>query len=234
MAPGWPGRRALDTLIQLAVPLFIVAATICRFVGEPRADPLERLARVLDHQTTGQMSQLDQTYLSVLSQLLAGVEEHEDEERDELCRDFRQIVGSMVLLADPLSTVSLAKLLCTTKRKVERQLYLLHSVICVPLDPDTPIHLLHLSFREFLVKQSKCRQRWFAIDENTTHQYLLDRCLALLQSSEGSYKDICQLGRPGVRREEVNKAIVNHYIPPHLQYACRCWVYHLQHSGRKI
>jgi hypothetical protein len=41
-------RQALSTLTQLAVPLFIVAATICRFVGDLNGNPLKRLVKILD------------------------------------------------------------------------------------------------------------------------------------------------------------------------------------------
>lgn len=152
----------------------------------------------------------------MLSQLLAGLAEPDDEERDQLCHSFRQIVGFIVLLADPLSTVSLAKLLSTTKRKVDRQLHLLRSVHCVSSDPNAPVYPFHLSFREFLVKHSKDRYQWFAIDETNTHQYLIDRCLALLQGPDGLCKDICRLGRPGAKRKEIDDAAVNVYIPRYL------------------
>jgi hypothetical protein len=52
-------------LIHLATPLFIVAAMICRFVGNIGNDPRTQLATVFKHQTTGQMSQLKRTYLPV-------------------------------------------------------------------------------------------------------------------------------------------------------------------------
>jgi hypothetical protein len=60
-------------------------------------------------------------------------------EKDKICRDFREIVGSIVLLANPLSTFSSAKLLNITKRKLDYQLYLLHFVLCIPLDPIAPV-----------------------------------------------------------------------------------------------
>ncbi|RMZ88459.1 hypothetical protein DV736_g4311, partial [Chaetothyriales sp. CBS 134916] len=66
------------------------------------------------------------------------------------------------------------------------------------------------------------------------HAYLSDKCLALLQSPGGLRKDICQLQHPGVRREHIDETTVIKHIPPYLQYACRYWVYHLQHSGCKI
>lgn len=47
LAPDWPGRQTLGSFIQLSVPLFIVAATISRFIGDRRGDPYDRLATFL-------------------------------------------------------------------------------------------------------------------------------------------------------------------------------------------
>lgn len=126
LAPDWPGPQALGTLTQLAVPLFIVAATICRFVSDLNGNPVKRLIQILD-QPIGQRSQLERTYLPVLSQILASVED--DEEREKLSHNFRNIVGSIILLANPLSTLSLAKLLYIKKADVDGQLRCLHSVL---------------------------------------------------------------------------------------------------------
>lgn len=232
LAPDWPGRAALQTMAQLAMPLFIVAATICRFVGDPLGDPFERLASVLRHQTAGQISQLERTYLPVLDQLVVGVEE--PDEKHKLWSDFREVVGSIVLLANPLSSVSLSISLNTTKRKVDHQLRLLHSVLCVPPDPNSTVQLLHLSFREFLVQNQDGRQRPFTIDKTSTHRYLANKCLALLQGPDGLRKDICSLGHPGAQQQDVDQAIVDLHIPQHLQYACLFWVHHLQLSGWRI
>ena len=232
LAPDWPGAQALGTLTQLAVPLFIVAATVCRFVGDLNSNPRKRLDIILER-PIGQRSQLERTYLPVLRQIPLGAEDVEENEK--LCRGFRDIVGSIVLLANPLSSVSLAKLLCIERTDVDRQLRCLHSVLSVPSDPHTPIHLLHLSFREFLVKKGRSDLgRQFAIDESTSHGYLADKCLARLQSSEGLRKDVCQLERPGALRNEIGNATIDAHIPQHVQYACRYWVYHIQHSGRKV
>ncbi|KIX03042.1 uncharacterized protein Z518_06592 [Rhinocladiella mackenziei CBS 650.93] len=232
LAPDWPGTQALSTLTQLAVPLFIVAATVCRFIGDIKGNPTKRLAKILD-QPIGQRPQLELTYLPVLSQMVAGVQD--DEEREEFCHNFRRIVGSIVLLTNPLSIICLARLLDIDEADIDDQLRSLHSVLWVPTDNHTPVHLLHLSFREFLMKKSHSDLgRPFMIDESTAHGFLADKCLALLQSSEGLHKDICQLRRPGVLRKEIDNATIEAYIPGHVQYACRSWVHHVQHSGRKI
>jgi hypothetical protein len=234
LASNWPGRAALQILAQTAVPPFIVAATICRFVGDQRGDPSDRLATVLRYQTQfiGQMSGLERTYLPVLSQLIVGVEE--GHEKDKIYLDFREIVGSIVLLANPLSTYSLAKLLNITKRKLDHQLLPLHSVLCVPTNLSAPVQLLNLSFRDFLVQKQQGQQGAFRIDEATAHRYLAEKCLALLQGPDGLRKDICRLGHSGVQRQDIDPKIVDLYIPQHLQYACRYWVHHAQHSGWRI
>lgn len=60
----WPGKEVLQILTNMAVPLFIVAATVCRFVGE--GNPRTRLEKFLEMKSIGAMSQMEQTYLSVL------------------------------------------------------------------------------------------------------------------------------------------------------------------------
>ncbi|OAP55758.1 hypothetical protein AYL99_09910 [Fonsecaea erecta] len=230
-APGWPDPQDLNTLTRLAVPLFIVAATICRFVGDVRGNPVKRLAQILN-QPIGQKPQLELTYLPVLSQILVGVKDVE--EQKELLHNFRRIVGSIVLLADPLSAASLARLLDVESTEVYLHLRFLHSVLWIR-DDDTPIHLLHLSFREFLTQRvpSDASQP-FQIVECKSHRYLADRCLVLLGSSTGLRKDICRLGDPGSLRTEIDAALIERCIPQHLQYACRYWVYHAERSGHKI
>lgn len=49
----WPGDTVLQTLAERAVPLFIVGATICRFVGNPLEDAIDQLERLLRFQGTG-------------------------------------------------------------------------------------------------------------------------------------------------------------------------------------
>jgi hypothetical protein len=66
----WPGQENIQALVEMAVPLFIFAATVCRFVGDPRWDPKKRLATILESQTASQASKLDRTYLPILTSCL--------------------------------------------------------------------------------------------------------------------------------------------------------------------
>ncbi|OJD13015.1 hypothetical protein ACJ73_09262 [Blastomyces percursus] len=75
LPPDWPGQRRLDVLVDMALPLFIFAATLCRFVGDPRFHPEKRLEMVLKYRTAAQTSKFDKTYLPVPDQLLTNLDD---------------------------------------------------------------------------------------------------------------------------------------------------------------
>lgn len=97
----WPGDKRLQALVDMAVPSFIIAATVCRFVGDSDWDPRERLETILQFPGIGKLEQMAQTYLPVLTQLSTRLKNSHDKNR--LYQEFRMIVGSVVLLAEPLS-----------------------------------------------------------------------------------------------------------------------------------
>ena len=67
----WPGNKRLQALVDMAVPLFIIAATVYRFVDDSDWDPRERLETILQFLSIGKSEQMAQTYLPVLTQLSA-------------------------------------------------------------------------------------------------------------------------------------------------------------------
>ena len=54
----WPGNQKLQALADVAVPLFIVAATICRFVADSAWDPREQLETILHFPGFGKLEQM--------------------------------------------------------------------------------------------------------------------------------------------------------------------------------
>lgn len=131
----WPGDKRLEALVDMAVPLFIIAATVSRFVGDSDWDPRERLETILQFTSIGQLEQMEQTYLPVLTQLSARLKNTQD--KDKLHQEFRMIVGSIVSLAEPLCRQSLAALLNISPDTIALRLRPLHSVLQIPL---TQIH----------------------------------------------------------------------------------------------
>ncbi|KAK6360393.1 hypothetical protein TWF730_006535 [Orbilia blumenaviensis] len=233
----WPGNKEVQKLVKLAAPSFIFAATVTRFIGgkKPEWNPERKLNIVLKYGTTG--SPMDRTYLPVLRQLDADVDISESQ-LEEFRQEFREIIGTIVILKDPLSTPSLAKLLDIDIRQINGKLVHLHSVFNIPTDFNLPVRLLHLSFREFLIDPKKRRDEadnkrnddfWFWIDEAKTHTMISEKCLNLL--SKCLKKNICSLDYPGMLREHVKQTVIKDNLPKHIQYACLYWPYHLEHGA---
>ncbi|KAI9768893.1 MAG: hypothetical protein M1839_003847 [Geoglossum umbratile] len=227
----WPGEKNIQTLVELATPLFIFAATMCRFVADPRWDPRKRLAHILEYQTASQASKLDRTYLPILNQLLV---DQDEVEKEKLAIDFQEIVGTIAVLASPLSIISLASLLGIPEDDVARRLDLLHSVLSIPTNRAAPVRLLHLSFRDFLLDRQKREKSLFWVDERKTHERIAGKCIQLMSISKCLRKNICNLQGPGMFQSEIDSQFIDVCLPAEVRYACRYWVYHLEQSKSGI
>lgn len=227
---NWPGQTEVRKLIKIVIPLFIFAATACRFISDSRlAPPNKQLTKILGYQTQ-EMSKLDATYSPVLDQLLVDLPAPA---KRNVVREFRDVVGSIVILARPLSTVGLSCLIGIDKADIDNRLDRLHSVLDVPSDANAPVRLLHLSFRDFLVDgERKTHQFW--VDERATHEKLATNCLTLLSENQRLREDICGLKMPGRLREDVDRRKIDSCLPSEVQYACLYWVYHLEGSAVRL
>lgn len=224
LSADWPGQTNIQSLVQMAIPLFIFATTICRFIKDRRCgEPEEQLAKVLKYQTQSQESELDATYLPVLDHLLTGLSQLR---KDEVVQNFKEVIGAIIVLASPLSTTSLAQLLGISKARIDRTLDLLHSVLSIPSNANTPVRLLHLSFRDFLLDTEKRKKHPFWIDAKHVHKILATKCLDRLSLSKCLKKDICDLQKPERLRADIDKQTIDAHLSLDIQYACQYWVYH--------
>ncbi len=228
LSDAWPGEDVTKTLVKMAVPLFIYAATVCRFIENPRrggGSPNDRLAKVIGQQFT--TSNIDAAYLTVLNQML---EDSDDSNADDgIVKEFKEIVGPIILLAEPLSIVSIAKLLGIQRSMVENLLDLLHAVLDVPDKHESPVRLLHKSFHDFLICSG--RAKMFSVNETAMHSLLAHRCLDIL--NEELRENICQIGCPG-EHPRIEQQDMNRFLSPSAQYACRYWAHHLSNSALTI
>jgi hypothetical protein len=193
----------------MAVPLFIFAATVCRFLaGRKCGNPRKQLKKIITYQSRSQVSKLGTTYFPVLDQIADGLS---PQEINEVLTNFQLIVGSIVILASPLSVCSLARILSVPEEDINDTLDLLHSVLNVPPSSHSPVRLFHISFSDFLVHADK-RIRYnhqgpipnrFWIDEPITHQKLVQNCLRLLEKC--LQQDICNLAWPGILRSAIDQ-----------------------------
>ena len=224
---SWPGTNKIELLCQKACGLFIYASTACRFIGDPSWDPEENLSIVLQDDYVGQSptGDLDDMYTKILMRSITPGSR--DEQRQSA--QFRQIVGSIVVLFDSLPTVPLCRLLGIREEVVRLRLRCLHSVLDIPTGQEGLIRLIHPSFRDFLLSKDRCLDPRFWVAEETAHKDLFVSCLNLL--SNELKRDICNLRHPGTLASEVGSDVVESCIPLDVQYACRNWVYHLRQSN---
>jgi hypothetical protein len=157
----------------MAVPLLIFAATICW-----NWDPNGRLLPIRQGQSISRASKFDRTYIPVLQQLMFGCST-DDLEKESVAHEFRKIIGTIVILAGPLPTSALARLLSISKKAIDNRLHCLHSVFKVPSERDSPVRLLHRSFYDFLLdpKNEGNNELWFWIDRTKTHEMIATKCL---------------------------------------------------------
>ena len=229
----------INDLVQKAAGLFIYAATVYRFVESnqrfsPRdlidvflrskePDCSEGLARRTPF--TSPTAELDDMYSRILIYSIEPVGNGEDTKHS--CKIFQRVVGSIIILSEPLSAAVLQKLLDIDRVIIDQGLYRLSSLLDMP-DDSSPIRTLHASFRDFLLDQKRCSNPLFSINEKEAQQQLARCCLQRLTS--GLKKDICGLKLPGILQSQVDRSRIEQHLPTELQYACRYWVEHLQRS----
>ncbi|KAL2829876.1 putative wd40 protein [Aspergillus pseudoustus] len=215
----WPGEK-LQLLVEMAIPLFIFAATVCRFL-EHDPWPQESLDEFLAVPATISGSEMERTYQPILKKLLRG---RNAAVSTKLKQEFREIIGVIVFLARPLSVNSLAALLNKKKSTVRARVESFRSVLSVPEDDDIPVTTLHLSFRDFLVS-SECE---FRIDEAEMHEDIASHCLRIMNHS--LRHNICSLPSYGTQRAEIPDSAIREHLPDDIRYACRYWAHHLCQS----
>ena len=232
LPPDWPGGNRIHNIVAMAVPLFIFAATICRFVGDPKWKPERRLEKFFQDPALMSASKMDRTYQPILNQLVAG---QDGDDSEELVEEFQRIIGVIILLATPLSLSALAQLLDMPEDDISNRLDSFRSVLHIPSDPNLPIRILHLSFRDYLVDNStKLNERTlkFWVDENEKNAQIASQCLAVMHCR--LKKNICNLPNNGSQWTKLDTTIVDQNLPAELQYSCRYWVHHLVQSNVSV
>ncbi|KAJ5767600.1 vegetative incompatibility protein HET-E-1 [Penicillium manginii] len=226
MTSTWPGQPQFQRLLKRSVPLFIFAATACRFIEERQqgGGPQGRLQKILQNEYQGQ---LDQIYLPILNHMISGLS---DSATRTALKEFNLIVGSIITLADPLGVGPLAKLLSFSTDCIEDRLYFLHSVLDIPPDADSPVRIFHESFRDFLVHPDSEAGAKFQVDVTATHKMLARKCITLLGDGGVLKRDICGLGEAAKARATLDQQVIEEKLPKEARYAVLYWVHHLRRS----
>lgn len=231
----WPGEEMIRRLSQKSQGLYIYAATCWRFLDAPTCKT--RLEYVLgDSVDAGgrtPQSELDALYTQVLE---ASIQGWTDAEK----KSFRSVMGPILLLAKPVSVSVLTQLIPQREGRkafgnsehLRVALADLHSVIQVPEDDQTPITLLHLSFRDFLLNEARCIKGDLRPDVEDLPKHLFQRCIEIMHHDLAG-PDLCHVQRPGFTVDQMPPSEVRKHIALHTQYACNYWVFHLDQCRRE-
>jgi len=228
---SWPSEKDIHLLATLSSGLFIFAATSIKFIKERNdSDPRGQLIRLL----TGNYSSanacsspyhhLDALYTQVLKHAFPDIS-------TQLSGRLKMILGSIVSLQEPLSPVSLEDLLGLTPSAVQETLVHLGSILILPEnDSQLPvIRLHHPSFVDFITDVNRCSDARYIVNSEKQHTLLAVRCLEAMQSLK---QDICGIKNPCILNSEVDglSSYIAENILPHIQYACRYWMFHITHA----
>ena len=147
-----------------------------------------------------------------------------DDDDDEIHRCFKTVVGTVLLVFNPLSMRTLSDLLRVSS--IPTTLHSLHSLLLIPDCPEDPIHIFHKSFPDFLTNRKRCKDKQFFVDPSVHHAEILLSCLKLMR--ERLKRNICNLDDHAVLSEV--KDLSTHkkdHIGDALEYACHFWAKHL-------
>ncbi|KAH0496116.1 hypothetical protein TgHK011_003496 [Trichoderma gracile] len=218
----------LKKLADRADPLFEFAAAACRYIAQPTlpGGPRVLIQDILDSNSYGD---LDGVYLPILRRRFVDLK---GPLRDRAWTAFRDVIGSVLCLADSVTVPCLAMLLGQDELAVRQELLLFQSVLVVPKKQDRPlpISLFHESFRDFLIAPGANEE--FKLDIQSIHRRLATRCLKVLR---GTLKEnICNLKSPGTHRSEIDEETIRTSISEEAQYACKFWIHHLKQCGNQL
>ncbi|KAF5687077.1 heterokaryon incompatibility protein het-E-1 [Fusarium denticulatum] len=217
----WPGDACIQLLTERAAPLFIFAATVCRFIADRRhGSPDEQLQRFLESSAEDTSSRMELTYGPVFGQLL---DSHCSKRKKEtIIHEVKRIVGTIINLAVPLSSSALSRLIRMGQKTIDARLDFLHSVLSIPSSSSEPIRMLHSSFRDYLMDPD-IEGNPFQIDEKESSRDLVGDCF---QAMANLKTDVCHLGIPSQLRSTLGPEIIDECLPPEVQYACIYWIIH--------
>lgn len=234
VSQNWIDEADIHKLGQIADGLFIYAATACRFLdAEDFADEearLERLEQIFedDGGVHGPQQKVDEIYLKVLS--FPHLANSTKKTRERIFSRTGTVLGFLAVLFEPVSVSSLGVLVSLPKETLDELLRQLNSIVSVPQDEKSPLGLVHLSFRDFILNEERSRQLQFRIEETAMHRKALQRCLDIMSSE--LCQDICKVILPAKPASEVPRCQIEQNIPQHLRYACRYWIDHLAKLDR--
>jgi ABC-type dipeptide/oligopeptide/nickel transport system ATPase subunit len=225
MEAPWPTEEQIRLLVQLAGCLFIYAATVVKFVSNSihLSESLSTFLTADASTSQHAHATLDNVYLQIISVFTK-------DPTGRASSIFREVIGAIVTLQQPLSRLTLGKLLQMEMEKVNGTLRYLHSLLDVGTNPHHPIRTFHPSLYDFLTHPERCTDGDLRVSVGDTHLLLAIRCLRVMNGQ--LRQDICEIGNPSLLNSEVSDLADSRdqLISEELQYACVYWMSHIAYA----
>ena len=223
LTEDWPSPSDVNILCKKAAGFFIYASTVVKFVASESDPPNKRLTLItsLPESTVEEgKSGVDQLYTKVLQQAFS----HIQADNHQQYLHFQTIVGTMLLLFNPLSMKGLSELMGCSTKHIRSTVHSLHSLLLVPENIEDPIQIFHKSFPDFLINSDHCQDKQLLVQPANHHAKILLACLRLM---EERLKKICNLDYAVPREVKDFDTQKETCIGNALEYACQFWTRHL-------
>jgi hypothetical protein len=231
---GWPGLVVERKLTQLASGLFIWASVACKVISEDDAEV--QLSALFEHaETSGtSMDKLDRLYLHIIQQAFGT-------KNPSSLGAFGYVVGSIIMVKDPLSEEGLDVLLGLGRHLLKHPLPLpnglsirltssgviISSLRSLLRLDGGPVRILHPSVFDFFTSPHRCTDSRFRIDKATCNQFLALRCLSIM--NDMLKMDICGIGSYTLLNSDIDNLgdRMKRCVPEALRYACPFFTKHI-------
>lgn len=227
--PPWtPSHSDLNTLIMAAGKLFIIASTVIKYILDDKiCDPQSQtddLVRGIAVDDTGDnpMNMLDSIYTQILRAAFPS-------KSPRLAERFQAVIGTILLLQEPLALSSLASLLQPDGVDVPSALLHIQSIISLDGKEKVP-RIYHKSFPDFVTDATRCsKDPRFHIEVGKHHARITLRCFQIMNKQLRT--NICGLEFPSnfLDNDQV-RHLTDEKISLELRYACMHWATHLRNA----
>ncbi|KIL65281.1 hypothetical protein M378DRAFT_162220 [Amanita muscaria Koide BX008] len=224
LEPSWNATDDdINALVQAAGQLFIIASISVLFILNKAvrnpASQMKKLRSELAQNRTPFIA-LDDFYSIILHAVIPP-----DSDRF-LVERFHIVVGTIVLLYNPLPIDALADLIGMQTVDIYGVLDNLQSVILLGAD-DIP-YIFHESFSDWIMNAQYCKDKDYRIDPRDGHTWLTTRCLQTMNERlKWNLLNLDGVAQFMTPREAVKQ---RERISPVLRYVCIYWGGHLHEA----
>ena len=225
--PPWtPSLSDFNALVNAAGKFFIIASTAIKFLlDDIRCNPKAQMADLMRGIAVGNtganpLNTLDGVYTQILN---IGIPSNSS---PTILSRFHSVVGTIVLLQDPLPLQALANLLQTNIDDIKGALLHLQSIIWLSGPENTP-RIYHKSFPDFITDAQRCSNvPRFYIPVGLHHRCIARNCFRVMD--EQLRANICSLDFQAqyLDNDKIQHLVVGR-ISSELQYASLHWAVHL-------